>query len=179
MNRIWERLGGWARRAAAAALTAGGRPVPRHIAFISELWLGNCMLGSMSMPTACPDWQTSRESIPCPATVAVDGNRRYAEARALRKVEGHAFGYARLLDALEWCLQVGRHERAVGVQKVFLCLFSRWCAHMARPCSVGRRSCMNACRLVVTHPCSWAWRACRCMPSPSTTTGGLERRWPR
>lgn len=37
----------------------------------------------------------------------MDGNRRYAEARALRKVEGHAYGYARLLDALEWCLQVG------------------------------------------------------------------------
>ena len=37
----------------------------------------------------------------------MDGNRRFAEARALRKVEGHAYGYARLLDALEWCLDLG------------------------------------------------------------------------
>jgi undecaprenyl pyrophosphate synthase len=64
-------LAGWARRSAAAALTAPGRPVPRHIAFI------------------------------------LDGNRRYAEARQLRKVEGHAYGYRRLIDALEWCLQLG------------------------------------------------------------------------
>lgn len=64
-------LAAWARRAAAAALTAPGRPVPRHIAFI------------------------------------LDGNRRYAEARQLRKVEGHAFGYRRLIDALDWCLQLG------------------------------------------------------------------------
>ena len=67
-----ERLGGWARRAAAAALAGGGaRPVPRHVAFI------------------------------------MDGNRRYAEARRLRKAEGHAHGYARLLAALEWCLELG------------------------------------------------------------------------
>ncbi len=52
MSRIWERLGGWARRAAAAALTAGGRPVPRHIAFISELWLGRSLLGTCDLPTA-------------------------------------------------------------------------------------------------------------------------------
>lgn len=71
MNWLWERLGGWARRAAAAALVAGGRPVPRHIAFI------------------------------------MDGNRRFAEARSLRKVEGHSFGYRRLIDALEWCLELG------------------------------------------------------------------------
>lgn len=68
---LWDRLSGWARRSAAAALVAGGRPVPRHIAFI------------------------------------MDGNRRFAEARSLRKVEGHSFGYSRLIDALEWCLELG------------------------------------------------------------------------
>ncbi|KAL4419506.1 hypothetical protein ABPG77_002292 [Micractinium sp. CCAP 211/92] len=68
---LWERLGSWTRRAAAAALVAGGRPVPRHVAFI------------------------------------MDGNRRFAEARSLRKVDGHSFGYRRLIDALEWCLELG------------------------------------------------------------------------
>ena len=70
-QRLWERLGGWARRAAAAVLSSAHRPVPRHVAFI------------------------------------MDGNRRYAEARQLRKVEGHAYGYQRLIDALEWCLELG------------------------------------------------------------------------
>jgi undecaprenyl pyrophosphate synthase len=70
-QRLWERLGGWARRSAAAVLSSAHRPVPRHIAFI------------------------------------MDGNRRYAEARQLRKVEGHAYGYQRLIDALEWCLELG------------------------------------------------------------------------
>lgn len=108
MNWIWaagDRLGTWARRAAAAALTAGGRPVPRHIAFISEC-AARASLGShirSSGLVAC----LPAHLMPRPAPPAVDGNRRYAEARALRKVEGHAYGYARLLDALEWCLQVG------------------------------------------------------------------------
>ncbi|EFN55960.1 hypothetical protein CHLNCDRAFT_10741, partial [Chlorella variabilis] len=63
------KVGGWARRAAAAVLAAG--PVPRHVAL--------CM----------------------------DGNRRYAQARHMRQVEGHTFGYRRLIDALEWCLELG------------------------------------------------------------------------
>ena len=37
----------------------------------------------------------------------MDGNRRYAEGRRLRRVQGHSFGYRRLIDALEWCLQLG------------------------------------------------------------------------
>ena len=46
---------------------------------------------------------------PVPRHIAfiMDGNRRYAEARQLRKVEGHAYGYQRLIDALEWCLELG------------------------------------------------------------------------
>lgn len=39
----------------------------------------------------------------------MDGNRRYAEQRHLRKVEGHSFGYSKLIDALEWCLDLGVH----------------------------------------------------------------------
>lgn len=66
---LWGKVGGWARRAAAAVLAAG--PVPRHVAL--------CM----------------------------DGNRRYAQARHMRQVEGHTFGYRRLIDALEWCLELG------------------------------------------------------------------------
>jgi ditrans,polycis-polyprenyl diphosphate synthase len=46
---------------------------------------------------------------PIPAHVAfiMDGNRRYADQHHLQKVEGHSFGYRRLLDALEWCLELG------------------------------------------------------------------------
>lgn len=46
---------------------------------------------------------------PVPVHVAfiMDGNRRWGEARALRRVEGHVHGYARLINALEWCLDLG------------------------------------------------------------------------
>jgi len=36
-----------------------------------------------------------------------DGNRRFAERQHLRRIEGHAAGYQRLLAALEWCLELG------------------------------------------------------------------------
>ena len=46
---------------------------------------------------------------PVPQHVAfiMDGNRRYAERQQLETVEGHAFGYQRLIQALEWCLDLG------------------------------------------------------------------------
>ncbi|KAL4853319.1 Dehydrodolichyl diphosphate synthase complex subunit [Chlorella vulgaris] len=69
--RLWDRLGGWARRAVAAVLAAPGRAVPHHIGFV------------------------------------MDGNRRFAQAHCMRKIDGHAHGYRRLIDALEWCLELG------------------------------------------------------------------------
>ncbi|KAL4451804.1 hypothetical protein ABPG75_007466 [Micractinium tetrahymenae] len=112
---LWERLGGWARRAAAAVLVAGGRPVPRHIAFI------------------------------------MDGNRRFAEARSLRKVEGHAFGYRRLIDALEWCLELGvrcvsvyafsidNYRRSGEEVATLMQLAQEKLAHMLQECDVLTR----------------------------------------
>ena len=46
---------------------------------------------------------------PVPAHVAfiMDGNRRYAERQHLQIVSGHTRGYQRLIQALEWCLDLG------------------------------------------------------------------------
>ncbi|KDD76662.1 putative undecaprenyl diphosphate synthase [Helicosporidium sp. ATCC 50920] len=37
----------------------------------------------------------------------MDGNRRFAERLALPTMEGHSFGYSKLLEAFEWCLELG------------------------------------------------------------------------
>ena len=46
---------------------------------------------------------------PVPQHVAfiMDGNRRYAERQQLHTIQGHSFGYQRLIQALEWCLDLG------------------------------------------------------------------------
>ncbi|KAL4553494.1 hypothetical protein Ndes2526B_g03342 [Nannochloris sp. 'desiccata'] len=46
---------------------------------------------------------------PVPQHVAfiMDGNRRYAERQQLQTIQGHSFGYQRLIQALEWCLDLG------------------------------------------------------------------------
>lgn len=46
---------------------------------------------------------------PVPQHIAfiMDGNRRFADRLRLQKVEGHAWGYRRLIEALEWCLDLG------------------------------------------------------------------------
>eukprot|EP00887_Chlorella_sp_A99_P007833 scaffold20.g7833.t1 len=49
---------------------------------------------------------------PVPQHIAfiMDGNRRYAEQRHLRRVQGHSYGFAKLIAAAEWCLDLGvRH----------------------------------------------------------------------
>lgn len=48
-------------------------------------------------------------SQPVPKHIAIimDGNRRYAERHLRSSLEGHTQGYTRLIDALEWCLQLG------------------------------------------------------------------------
>lgn len=63
-------------------------------------WLGKMLRRSV----------TSIISIaPVPQHVAfiMDGNRRYAERQQLQTVQGHSFGYQRLIQALEWCLDLG------------------------------------------------------------------------
>ncbi|KAK9815737.1 hypothetical protein WJX72_008740 [[Myrmecia] bisecta] len=46
---------------------------------------------------------------PIPQHVAfiMDGNRRFAERLHLERFSGHQMGYQKLLDALEWCLDLG------------------------------------------------------------------------
>lgn len=46
-------------------------------------------------------------SVPQHVAFIMDGNRRYAERNHMRKIEGHLFGYQRLIDALEWCFDLG------------------------------------------------------------------------
>jgi ditrans,polycis-polyprenyl diphosphate synthase len=46
---------------------------------------------------------------PVPKHIAfiMDGNRRFADRRSLKTYDGHSLGYQRLIDALEWCLDLG------------------------------------------------------------------------
>lgn len=46
---------------------------------------------------------------PTPSHVAfiMDGNRRHAEARHQPPLAGHTQGYSRLIQSLEWCLELG------------------------------------------------------------------------
>ena len=46
---------------------------------------------------------------PIPRHVAfiMDGNRRFARAAGIEKIEGHAAGFARLSDTLQGCCQYG------------------------------------------------------------------------
>ena len=46
---------------------------------------------------------------PIPRHVAfiMDGNRRWAEQRRLKRRDGHAFGFAQLKECLKWCLDLG------------------------------------------------------------------------
>ena len=50
-----------------------------------------------------------RSGGPVPAHVAIvmDGNRRFARSRNLRRELGHAHGADKLLEVLEWCLALG------------------------------------------------------------------------
>ena len=45
--------------------------------------------------------------IPKHVAIVMDGNRRFAETRGLRKERGHEFGAEKLLDVLEWSLALG------------------------------------------------------------------------
>ena len=45
--------------------------------------------------------------IPKHVAIVMDGNRRFAETRGLRKERGHEFGAEKLLEVLEWSLALG------------------------------------------------------------------------
>ncbi|XP_075144839.1 dehydrodolichyl diphosphate synthase subunit [Haematobia irritans] len=40
----------------------------------------------------------------------MDGNRRYASSKHIRKIDGHSKGFDKLADCLRWCLDVGIRE---------------------------------------------------------------------
>ena len=46
-------------------------------------------------------------SIPNHIAFIMDGNRRYATKRGMRKSKGHEFGFMSLKKCLEWCLHLG------------------------------------------------------------------------
>ncbi|PRD28449.1 UNVERIFIED_CONTAM: Dehydrodolichyl diphosphate synthase complex subunit DHDDS [Trichonephila clavipes] len=52
---------------------------------------------------------------PIPKHVAfiMDGNRRFAVKRGMEKLEGHSFGFNKLSETLEWCLDLGITEVTV------------------------------------------------------------------
>ena len=52
---------------------------------------------------------------PVPNHVAfiMDGNRRFATKNSMRKAEGHAKGFEKLSETLQWCLEVGIREVTV------------------------------------------------------------------
>jgi len=52
---------------------------------------------------------------PIPRHVAfiMDGNRRFARAAGIEKIEGHAAGFARLSETLQWCDELGIKEVTV------------------------------------------------------------------
>ena len=43
----------------------------------------------------------------------MDGNRRFARAAGIEKIEGHAAGFARLSETLQWCDELGIKEVTV------------------------------------------------------------------
>jgi undecaprenyl diphosphate synthase len=45
--------------------------------------------------------------VPRHVAIVMDGNRRFAQSRNLRREAGHTFGADKLLEVLEWCLVLG------------------------------------------------------------------------
>ncbi|EER02603.1 Dehydrodolichyl diphosphate synthase, putative [Perkinsus marinus ATCC 50983] len=48
-----------------------------------------------------------RGNVPNHVAFIMDGNRRYATSHHLPKVQGHRYGYEKLLQVLKWCLHLG------------------------------------------------------------------------
>ena len=43
----------------------------------------------------------------------MDGNRRFARAAGIEKIDGHAAGFEKLSEALQWCDELGIKEVTV------------------------------------------------------------------
>jgi len=52
-------------------------------------------------------WAVRARPLPHHVAFVMDGNRRFAMHNRLPKAQGHRAGYATLVDALEWCLDLG------------------------------------------------------------------------
>ncbi|XP_054714836.1 dehydrodolichyl diphosphate synthase complex subunit DHDDS-like [Uloborus diversus] len=52
-------------------------------------------------------------SIPKHVAFIMDGNRRYATKNGMEKLQGHALGFEKLSETLEWCLDLGITEVTV------------------------------------------------------------------
>ncbi|VDQ10392.1 unnamed protein product [Trichobilharzia regenti] len=52
---------------------------------------------------------------PVPKHIAfiMDGNRRFADRRMMRKSEGHLHGFSKLSETLQWCHDVGIEEVSI------------------------------------------------------------------
>ncbi|KAF4673980.1 hypothetical protein FOL47_009898 [Perkinsus chesapeaki] len=48
-----------------------------------------------------------RGNVPEHVAFIMDGNRRYATSHHLPKVQGHRYGYEKLIQVLKWCLHLG------------------------------------------------------------------------
>eukprot|EP00192_Tetraselmis_astigmatica_P021904 CAMPEP_0117648920 /NCGR_PEP_ID=MMETSP0804-20121206/679_1 /TAXON_ID=1074897 /ORGANISM="Tetraselmis astigmatica, Strain CCMP880" /LENGTH=263 /DNA_ID=CAMNT_0005454589 /DNA_START=165 /DNA_END=956 /DNA_ORIENTATION=- len=52
-------------------------------------------------------WITRAGPIPQHVAFIMDGNRRFAQEHCVTRAEGHREGYSRMIDSLEWCLDLG------------------------------------------------------------------------
>lgn len=78
------------RSIAKFALRAG--PIPRHVAFIMD--------GNRRFADRC-------SLQPLPLSSALPPNRSPSGRLHINRASGHKLGYHRMLDALEWCLDLG------------------------------------------------------------------------
>jgi ditrans,polycis-polyprenyl diphosphate synthase len=52
-------------------------------------------------------------SVPSHLAFIMDGNRRFAKANGLEKIDGHAQGFEKLSETLQWCNELGIKEVTV------------------------------------------------------------------
>ena len=51
--------------------------------------------------------------LPKHVAIIMDGNRRYAKNKKIKKIEGHISGFEKLVEALNWCFTVNIREVSV------------------------------------------------------------------
>jgi undecaprenyl pyrophosphate synthase len=52
-------------------------------------------------------------NIPQSVAIIMDGNRRYAEKKKMEKIKGHEDSLSKLLDVLQWCIELQIKELTV------------------------------------------------------------------